>query len=187
MPGGFGVAADNLVGVGIEHTPGIAARPQKWIPVTSESLTSDESVAMLRYLKGTADPTGAKLGNETHEGSLEVDALHDCIPWLMAACRGHVGKTTASGLFTYTLTPNSEASRSDFGTLTLWIRRNGIWFVYKGCTVSRFSFSINDGLLSSTWDIIATDEIVKDDAVTEAGGTGSWVPSDSGPPTPRLY
>ena len=177
----FSTASQNLVGVGIESTPGIPQIPQKWIPASSESLSSEAGTQFLRYLKGTPDPTGAIAGNQTHEGSIEVDALHDCLPWLLAGARTTVQKSETSGSHNYLFSPSGVAAKSDFGTLTFWIRRGGTeWFVFSGCVVSRWNFSVNDSLLGGSFDVISSAQFNLAGALLAMGGVTLVVGSGAG-------
>ena len=158
----FGVQANTIVGLGIEHTVGHYKAPQKYLPITSESLSVTNETVEGRELTGTSDVTYAKPGNESVEGSIEMDAKHDCIPWLLQAMRGTVIPTfTGTGadkIYTYRFIPNNEAVPSDGNTLSLTIKRANEIFLYTGVKVNRLGFDVNDGLLSMSLDVMGLDE-----------------------------
>ena len=160
----FGVQADTVVGLGIEHTVGHYAAPQKYLPITSESLSVTNETVEGRELTGTSDVTYAKPGNESVEGSIEMDAKHDCIPWLLYGMRGDRETVAGTGDYNYgyihTFTPDNRAvpAEAGFNSLSLTIRRAGNLFAYTGVKINRLSFDVNDGLLSMSMDVMGLDE-----------------------------
>ena len=155
----FGVQADTVVGLGIEHTLGHYQAPQKYLPITSESLSVTNETVEGRELTGTSDVTYVKPGNESVEGSIEMDAKHDCIPWLLYGMRGQVTRDAPNNL--YYITANNEAvPREGLNSFSLTIRRAGQFFCYTGVKINRLGFDVNDGLLSMSMDVMGTNEAV---------------------------
>ena len=159
--GTFSVAAEGIIGLGLEATRNTYKAPNVFLPITSESFMTQESNVYRRLLQNTADPVNVKAGNQSHEGTIEMEALHNIMPYFMLASRGEITKTTtgtSTKVHTYTLTPKSFGQLPNRRTLSVTIVRAGVVFAYTGCVVSSFSMTTSDGLLNMSYTMLASDE-----------------------------
>jgi tail tube protein len=153
-----GIGASGIMGIAIETTPGTYLAPTKYIPFYKESLKYEQDTNWRRPIRQTPDVVGAVAGDSFINGDIDMEALHDCVPYFLYASRNTVVKTGA-GPYTYTCTPSAVAI--PVKTLSLTIVRNGIVFGYSGCVVGGFTFSIEKGTLMFKPDIVGRDEAVQ--------------------------
>lgn len=154
-----GVGGGGFLGVAIETTPGTYVAPTKFIPITSEDISYIQDTVWRRPIRQSVDVIGAVSGQSRVEGSISMEALHDCVPYFLHAARATVVKTApAVGTtdYTYAYTPSNAATASR--TLSITIVRNGQVFGYVGCAVPSFSFSIEDGMLMFNPTILGNSE-----------------------------
>lgn len=160
-----GIGASGLLGVAIETTPGTYLAPTKYVPFMKETLKYEQDTNWRRPIRQTPDVVGAVAGDSFVNGDIEMEALHDCVPYFLYATRNVVVKTGA-GPFIYTCTPSAVAIPAK--TLSLTIVRNGVVFGYSGCVVAGFTFSIDKGMLMFKPDIVGRDEAV------QSSPTATW-------------
>jgi hypothetical protein len=135
------------------------APPTKFIPIRSESLQYQEEKNWRRPIRQLVDVLGAVAGDVHTEGDVEVEVLEDCqVYWHMIA-RETLTKTGGPTNYTYDFVPNDRATPNKTASIT--IVRNGIVFGYTGCVVHGMSYSIDNGLLISTLNILGSDELVQ--------------------------
>ena len=155
----FGIAAAGIIGVAIELERNTYRAPQKFLPIISENLSTSENTVFRRVLRGTVDPVGVKPGDESHEGTVQMEFLHDAIPYFLHAMRGIVTKGGSGSDRTYKIVGGHEGSAGRYGqTLSITIVRNNIVFGYTGIVVGSLELGITDGLLTATMSVMATDE-----------------------------
>ncbi len=141
--------------------PGTYREPTKFIPITSESLQMMEDTQFRRPIRQSADVIGAVAGNEHVEGDISMEALEDCILYFLLASRTTVERTGSSPNFVYTFEPAAFAVAQY--TLSITVIRSDEVFGYTGCTTGRFTFGINNGMLTFTVGIIGRDEEEQDE------------------------
>ena len=162
-----GIGAAGIVGIAFESTPGTYVAPTKYIPINSENLMFKQETVWRRPIRGVTDIVGAVAGNADVSGDIEMEALHDCIPYLIMASRNSFVKSGA-GPYVYTFTPTHGATTTTGRTLSITVVRNGICFAYTNCSVVNMEFTVDNGLLTSKFGIIASDE------TTQSVPTPSW-------------
>lgn len=145
-----------------------------FIPILEESLQYQEEKYLARQIRQTTIAHDAKASYYSVSGdiTLEVD------PAFMAHilyCSRHTIAKTGAGPFEYTFTPSSAGSTSTAAsgavqrTASISVIRNGVGFGYGGCTVGGYEFTIEDGTLRVTLNIVGMSE------ATPAGlGTPTW-------------
>lgn len=153
-----GIGASGLLGVAIETVSGTYLAPQKYVPFYKESLKYEQDTNWRRPIRQTPDIVGGVAGDSFVNGDIDMEALHDCVPYFLYASRNGVVKSGA-GPFVYTCTPSAVAI--PVKTLSITIVRNGVVFAYTGCVVGGFTFSIDKGTLMFKPDIVGRDELVQ--------------------------
>jgi len=154
---GEAIGASSIVGIAFELTHGTYTAPTKFIPVISTSLMRNQENYKRRVIRATADQIGQVAGNAIVEGSIEMECLHDILPYFMYSGRFTVVKTGV-GPFVYTCTPNDLASIPDPQALSITQVRNGQVFGYTGCVVTSHELMIDDNILKYTAEIIGEEE-----------------------------
>lgn len=160
-----GIGASGLLGVALETVAGTYVAPAKYVPFMKEGLKHEQDTNWRRPIRQTPDVVGAVAGDSFVSGDIEMEALHDCVPYFLSAARMNLVKTGA-GPYTYTGTPTSVAIPAK--TMSLTVVRNGIVFGYTGCVVGGFEFSIDKGMLMFKPDIVGRDELV------QSSPTATW-------------
>jgi len=144
MPVGVGIGAAGVVGLAIESTSGEYQAPEKFFPIRSENFQWTQDTVWRRVIRGTSDVIGAVPGDGHVEGSLDMEALDDVLPYFLRIARGDLTQTGTDPV-NYEFVPNSAAEPAQTASIT--VVRNGIVFGYTGCVVGSFSFSVDDGQL----------------------------------------
>jgi hypothetical protein len=152
----IGIGAGGYIGVAFETTPGTYNAPTKFFPITSEGLKYTQETTWRRPIRKTAAVIGGVKGNARIEGDVVMEALSTVAPYFHHASRATVAKTGA-GPYVYTYTP-SPAATAPNKTLSITVVRNGVAFGYLGCVVHGFSYSIENGMLQATYNILGNGE-----------------------------
>ena len=147
-----GIGAGGFVGLGLESTPGTYASPDKFFPIRSENLLWQQETNWRRVIRGTADVIGAVPGDGHVEGDIETEALEDVLPWFLAIARGTLTEDTG----VYTFVPSNAAVPSRTASIT--VVRNDVVFGYTGIVVSSMSFTIDNGMLVSSFSLLGQEE-----------------------------
>jgi hypothetical protein len=153
-----GIGASGIMGIAHETTAGTYVAPAKYIPFYDESLKFEQATNYRRPVRASADVIGAVSGDSFISGDINMEALHDCVPYFLYCSRVTIVKAGA-GPFTYTCTPSATAIPAR--TMSITIVRNGIVFAYTGCVVSSFTFTIDNGTLMFKPSIVGLDEAVQ--------------------------
>src|SRR5688572_11769755 len=152
----FGVGAGGIMGIALETVSGTYVAPTKFFPFNNENLMYQQATNFRRPIRQSPDVVFAVPGNAHVEGDIEMDALDDVLPYFMNCSRMTTVKTGSTPNFTYTGTPNANATPAK--TMSITIVRNGAVFGYVGCVVGSFSFGMDDGTLTYNCSIVGNDE-----------------------------
>lgn len=162
----IGVPAGAFPTINSAANPGVYVAPTKFVPYLSETLKYVQATIWRRPVRNTPGLVGAVAGNSHIEGDIVIEALSDCVPWLMSATRCTFTKT-GTAPFTYVFTPAPIAIPTR--TLSVTIVRNGIVFGYVGVAVTDFKYIVGtDGELQFTATCMGLDEAV------QAVPTATW-------------
>lgn len=150
------IGAAGVLGVALETVSGTYVAPTKFVPFKSESLNYQQDTVWRRPIRAASGLVGAVPGNAHTEGSIEMELLHDVLPYFMKATRCSVVKT-GTGPYKYVYTPTAAAIPTN--TLSITVQRGTEVMGYTGCVVSGFTIKTDDnGLLSFNVDIVGSDE-----------------------------
>jgi hypothetical protein len=164
-----GIGAAGILGVARETTNGTYRSPDKYVPFLSEDIKVVQSNIYRRPIRGIADPVGAVAGFTHVEGSITMEFTDDTFVYFMYSIRGDITKAGAVSPYTYTLTPNAEGYKTGSKkTMSLTLVRNGVTFGYVGCCVTGFEFTVQDGILVVTLNMMGLQE------ATQSTPTASW-------------
>jgi hypothetical protein len=151
------IQATGFVGIAFETTAGTYVAPTKFFPIRSESMAFTQDNQERRVIRGIADRLGMVAGPAAVEGDLEMEILHDVLPYLLYASRNTVVKTGA-GPYTYTTTPLHGALPVTQRTVSVTVVKDGVAFAYTGCVVGSMSMTVDAGVLVGTFSLRGRDE-----------------------------
>jgi hypothetical protein len=152
----YGIGGGGFLGIAIESTPGTYLAPTVFIPFLSESLTRPQATVWRRPIRQNVDVLGGVPGNVNIAGDITMEAFSDKNVYFHKISRATLVKTGAVSPWTYAFTPNANAVAANTASIT--IVRDGEIFGYTGCVVSGFSYTVEDGQLKVTWNIVGSDE-----------------------------
>lgn len=164
MPAGLG--GGGKLAVAFESTMGTYVAPTVPVGILSESLVYREDKYYSEQIRQQVMVSDVKQGYYHVEGdvTMEVDATN--LPYWLHASRHSIAKSGA-GPYTYTYTPSTAGSASTAAsgnvarTLSITVVRNGVVFGYTGCVVGSFEFTIEDGTLRCTMNVLGLAEAVQ--------------------------
>jgi len=177
MPAGLG--GGGSVGVAFETTMGTYAAPTVFVPVLNEGLKYTEAKYYSEQIRQESIVSDVKPGYYHAEGDVQLEVDPNNIVYFLYASR-HIIAKTGAGPFTYTFTPGNQASASTGAgptvakTLSITVVRNEVIFGYAGCTVGGWEFTVEDGVLKCTMNVLGLSEAV------QANPTETWL-------APELY
>lgn len=175
MPPGIG--ATGYVSIAPESTMGTYVAPTVFVPVLSEDLKYTEAKYYSQQLRQQVIDSEVKPGYYHVEGPIELEVDTNNFLYFLYASRHTITKSGA-GPYTYKFVPSTAGSTSTAAsgavqrTLSITVVRNGIVFGYTGCTVSQYEFTVDNGVLKCTMDIIGLAE------ADQTLPTPSWVAAD---------
>lgn len=151
-----GLNAAGVVGIGLETTVGTYVTPTKFIPIRSESLEPSNELMERRVIRNLAGVVGIVPGNLHYAGDLEIECLHDVVPYFLYAGRTSATYSTVSGARQYVFTPAHSALPTK--TMSITVVRNGVVFGYSACIIGSFEFTLDNGMLITRMGVIAAAE-----------------------------
>lgn len=166
MPAGLGGggylihAFESAVGTYVEPNAAGAIA----IPIIDESLEYNEDkytspAIRQQTIISDAKPSYYSVGGDI---TVECDARYE--PYFLHLGRHVIAKAGAGTPWTYTYTPSQAGASSTAATgnvartASLTIYRNGVGFGYAGCSVAGYEYTIEDGVLRCTYNIVGTGE-----------------------------
>jgi hypothetical protein len=174
------IAGNGAVWVGIETTYGTPVDPSAagvgvWVPIISEDLAYTEPKYYSPQIRQSAIVSDAKQSYYHVEGTIVMEVDSNYLPYFLYASRHSVAKT-GTGPFIYTATPTNVGSTYPGGSakgLSIVTERNSVTYLYSGCVVNTWEFSIQDGVLRVSMGMLGLAEQDTSGAVTP-----SWVAAD---------
>ena len=153
------IGANNAVWIGLETTYGTAVDPTAagvgvWMPILDEALVYTENKYYSPQIRQQAMVSAVVPAPYHVTGPIHFEVDVNYLPYLLYASRHTVVKTgPASGVYTYTVTPTGSGATYPGGSakgLSILVVRNGIGFLYSGCVIGQWSFTITGGILECT-------------------------------------
>jgi hypothetical protein len=95
-------------------------------------------------------------GNVHVEGEIEMEVLTDAAVYFHRISRADIQKTGTAAPWSYVVTPTAAACAGKTASIT--VVRNGQVFGYTGCVVPEFTYTVEDGMLKATYNILGLDE-----------------------------
>jgi hypothetical protein len=172
VPAGLG--GGGKVGLAFESVMGTYVAPTVFVPVLSESLAYTEEKYYSEQIRQQTIVSDVKSGYYHVEGDIELEVDPNNIVYWLYASRHTITKTGA-GPYEYKFTPSSAGSASTgvgptvARTVSITVVRNNVVFGYTGCTVGSFEFTVEDGILRATLNVLGLAEAV------QAAPSPTWI------------
>jgi hypothetical protein len=177
MPAGLG--GGGYMAAVFETTMGTFLPPTtagtKFIPILEENLTYTEDKYYSPQIRQQVIVSEQKPSYYHVEGDVTMEVDTSLLPYLLYASRYNITKTGAATPWTYKFVPSTAGSATTAvgagtrKTLSITMVRNGIGFGFAGCVLGGHEFTIEDGVLRMTANILGLSE------TTPAGlGTPTW-------------
>jgi len=174
----YGIGGGGSIGIAKETTSGTYVPPTKFFPVNSTNIRQNQATIWRRGIRQTVDTFGAVAGNEWTSGDIEMEFLHDVIPYFLMASRLTVVKSGTTPNFIYTATPADNANTGT--TLSVTEVKNSAVFSYVGVAVSSYTITVNDGIAIYRCSVLGGTESTQVDptelysATSVPIGAGQW-------------
>lgn len=169
------IAGNGAIWVGLETAYGTAVDPTAagvgvWCPIISETLAYTEPKYYSPQIRQSAIVSDVKQSYYHVAGDIVMEVDPNFLPYFLYASRHTV--TYATGVFT--AVPTNVGATYPGGSargLSIYALRNHVGFLYSGCVVTQWAFTIDNGVLRVTMSILGLAEI---DPASNAPTT-SWV------------
>lgn len=171
-----GIGATGYLTLAPETTMGTYVAPTTYVPILRETLHYTEDKYFSQQLRQQVVDSDVKPSYYHIEGEVELEVdTNNLLYWLYAS--RHTIVKSGAGPYTYTFVPSTAGATStgtgaNQRTLSLTVVRNGIVFGYTGCTVGQYEFTVDNGVLKLTMQIIGLGEAV------QSLPTPTWVAPD---------
>jgi hypothetical protein len=173
MPAGLG--GGNYLFIALETTMGSYLDPTTvggvFVPYLTESLAYQEDKYYSAQIRQSTVVSEVEQSYYSVSGDITMEVDCQFLPYFMHCSRHAIAKTGA-GPYTYTYTPSSAGSASTAAsgnvprTASITVVRNGVGFGYAGCVMGGYEFTIEDGVLRVTFNVLGLSE-------NDAGGLGT--------------
>lgn len=177
-----GISGNGAVWVGLETTYGTAVDPTAsgvgvWVPILSENLAYTESKYFTSQIRNSAISSGVEQSFYHVAGDITMEVDVNYMPYFLTASRHSVVKTGA-GPYTYVFTPTSIGSTYPGGSgkgLSIAVIRNKQGFLYSGCVVTKWVFTVSNGVLQVTMTIMGLAETVTATNPVDPATAATWI------------
>jgi hypothetical protein len=177
MPAGLG--GGGYLALTFETTLGTYLDPSTagtvFIPIISETLKYTETKYYSPQIRQSTMVSEVKQSYYHVEGDIVMEVDTAFLPYLLYLGRHTITKTGAGTPWLYKFVPSQAGSTSTASsgaverTASLTVVRNGIGFGYGGCALGGYEFSIEDGVLRMTANVMGVSE-----ATPGALGAPAW-------------
>jgi hypothetical protein len=176
------IGSNNAVWIGIETTYGTAVDPTAsgvgvWMPILDEALVYTEAKYYSPQIREQAMMSSVVPAPYHVEGPIHFEVDANYLPYLLYASRHSVVKS-GSGPYLYIARPTAAGATYPGGTakgISIAIKRNGVGFLYSGCVISEWSFTINNGVLECTATVLGLAEA---NTAATLVGVPTWIDAE---------
>lgn len=177
------IAGNGAIWVGLETTYGTSVDPTAsgvgvWVPIISETLMYTEDKYFSPQIRNSAIASDVEQAPYHVAGDIVMEVDANYLPYFLYASRHTVVKT-GTGPYTYTATPTNIGATYPGGSakgLSIVAVRNHIGYLYSGCVVGQYAFTIENGVLRVTMSMLGLAET--DTAVADPTSSESWIDAD---------
>lgn len=177
MPAGLG--GGGYVALTFETAMGTYLDPSTagtiFIPIISETLNYNEDKYYSPQIRQSTIVSEVKQSYYHVAGDIVWEVDSSLLPYLMYLGRHTITKTGAATPWNYKFVPSQAGAASTAAsgaverTASITVVRNGIGFGYAGCVLGGYEFTVEDGVLRMTANIMGLSEVTPG-----ALGTPAW-------------
>jgi len=160
------IGGAGAVYVGIESTYGTpndpaAAGVGAWVPVLNESIAYTEPNRYYsEQIRQEAIHFDVKQSYYHVEGEITMEVDGRFLPYFLYPSRHTVTKS-GTGPYTYSAVPSKKGSTYPGGSakgISIGVIRNNVGFLYTGCVVNQYAFTLENGIGRVTMSILGLKE-----------------------------
>lgn len=160
------IAGNGSVWIGLETTYGTPVDPTAagvgvWMPIISETLAYTETRYYSPQIRQSAIVSDVVPAYYHVAGNIVMEVDANYLPYLLYASRHTITKTGTTPKFTYAAAPTGVGAAYPGGSargLSILVVRNNVGFLYGGCVVDEWEFTIDNGVLRLTAAILGLSE-----------------------------
>lgn len=175
------IGGNGAVWVGLETTYGTPVDPTAsgvgvWVPIISETLAYTETKYFSPQIRNSAISSDVEQSYYHIAGDIVMEVDANYMPYFLYASRHTVTKTGSVAPYSYSAAPTNVGATYPGGSargLSIVVVRNHIGFLYPGCVVTQWAFTINNGVLQVTMTIMGLAE--QDTATPDPTSSESWI------------
>src|SRR3989304_3135509 len=166
MPAGLGGAG--WLAIIFEATMGTYLAPTEvgtvWVPILDESLAYQEDKYYSPQIRQQTIVSEQKQSYYSVAGDVRWEVDPNFLPYFLYCSRHTPDKSGDGTPYTYEFVPSQAGSAaitagsSGAKTASITVVRNGIGFGYAGCVLGGYSFSVEEGVLIMTMNILGLSE-----------------------------
>lgn len=166
MPAGLG--GSGYLAIKHEATMGTYLPPTTagtlFVPILSESVQYTEDKYYSEQIRQQVIESEQKPSYYHVEGDVTMEVDTSFLPYFLYCSRFTPTKTGAASPFTYKFVPSTAGSATTAAgagtrkTASITVVRNGIGFGYAGCVMGGMEFTIEDGTLRVTFNVMGLSE-----------------------------
>lgn len=176
------IAGNGAVWIGLESTYGTPVDPTAagtgiWMPIISENLMYNEAKYFTPQIRGSAISSDVEQSYYHVGGDIVMEVDPTYMPYFLYASRHAVVKT-GTGPYAYAATPTNIGATYPGGSargLSIVIVRDKQAFLYSGCVVTQFAFTIDNGVLRCTLTILGLAEQDTSVEPLDPASAATWV------------
>jgi len=173
------IGANGAVWIGLETVYGTPVDPTAagvgvWMPILSEELVYTENKYYSEQIRQQAVATDVQQSYYHVEGPIRAEADVNYLPYLLYASRHTVTKTGA-GPYEYSAVPAGNGATYPGGGLkglSIVVVRDNVPFLYSGCVVNEWEFTIDNGVLVMNLGMLG---LAEQDVATPGSIAETWV------------
>lgn len=156
------IAGNGAMWIGLEDTYGTPEDPTNggsgvWCPIISESLAYTEDKYFSPQIRNSAIVSDVEQSYYHIAGDIVIEVDPNYMPYFMIASRHET--QLAGGV--YSSTPTNIGAAYPGGTakgLSIVPVRNKVGFLYSGCVVNQYAFTVDNGVLRCTLSMLGLAE-----------------------------
>jgi len=153
------IGAQTQLGLAFETVFGTYVPPTRFFPIKSESLVNNYAHVARRLIRGVADNLGHIVGPNFVEGDIVMELYPDVLPYFLYVSRVSLVKTGA-GPYQYVTTPVHVGDSVSLTkpSISINVFKASESFGFRGCVVSGWEISVEDGIPVLTVHIVGSIE-----------------------------
>jgi len=179
------IAGNGAVWVGLESVYGTPVDPTAagtgvWVPIISETLAYTEDKYFTPQIRGSAISSDVEQAPYHAAGDIVMEVDANYMPYFLTASRHAITKT-GTGPYVYQAKPTNIGATYPGGSavgMSIVVVRDKQAFLYNGCVVTQWAFTIENGVLRVTMSIMGLGEQDTSVEPVDPAASATWVDAD---------